>query len=183
MKKTIFLFIACVTIFAMTIFAIGRCEGYSANKARIAELEQKIAQLESSDTEGSSTTETSASNQSEKVSQSKSSTNSVNESMRVGTYQITDKTNNTWILTIKADKTATIGKKGSNQVAYGSFQFHSPSSGYIYRFDYDEAPILWFQSGEKRATQITVKNGYFYSDIDAASANHPHKRLQLIKIK
>lgn len=95
----------------MTIFAIGRCEGYSANKARIAELEQKIAQLESSDTEGSSTTETSASNQSEEVSQSESSTNSANESMPVGTYQIADKTNNTWILTIKADETATIGKK------------------------------------------------------------------------
>ena len=178
MKKTIFLFIACVTI-----FAIGRCGGYSANKARIAELEQKIAQLESSDTEGSSTTETSASNQSEEASQSESSTNSANESMPVGTYQITDKTNNTWILTIKADETATIGKKGSNQVAYGSLQLHSTSSGNIYRFDYDEAPILWFPSGEERATQIAVKNGYFYSSIDAAGANHPHKRLQLIKIK
>ncbi len=96
-----------------------------------------------------------------------------------GTYKFTDKANQTWTLTLNKDKTAQI--KRGNELHYGSWE--ESSTMYI-RFDYEDAPMIYFPFGPDRGTLIAIsKDGYIYESIDAKEAKNPRKRLPIKKIK
>ena len=114
---------------------------------------------------------------------SSSSDNSTSTSQTIifyeGTYKFTDNANQTWTLTLSKDKTAQI--KRGNELHYGSWE---ESSIMYIRFDYDDAPMIYFPFGPEQGTLMSIsKDGYIYESIDATEAKNPRKRLPIKKIK
>lgn len=99
----------------------------------------------------------------------------------VGTYEFTDEINNSWVLILNSDETATIGKKGSDKVAYGSIE--DWKNGEVWVRFHDEVPMIWFPSGEKPGSQMPLVNGYLYYNKDSSDAKNPRNRLPVTKIK
>lgn len=189
MKKTIPLFMACVIA-----FGLASCGGNSADKARIAELEAKLAASDSaaSDTERTlSTTEEVVEDNSNSSSSSNSSSlggfeEQVSEDPNntiVGAYEFSDNIH-TWVLVVNNDETAYIYNKdqGESVKAYGSWYKFSHMKAASFRFS-DKAPIVWFQGGETRLSYPYLTKDWIYYDSSAADAKNPEKRFPVTKVK
>jgi lipoprotein len=189
MKKTLFLFVACVIA-----FGLASCGGNSADKARIAELEAKLAARDSaaSDTERTlSTTEEVV----EKNSNSSSSSNSSSlggfeeqtsedpNNTIVGAYEFSDNIH-TWVLVVNNDETAYIYNKdqGESVKAYGSWFKYSNMKAASFTFS-DKAPRVWFQGDETSLRDPYLTKDWIYFDFSAANAKNPEKRFPVTKVK
>ena len=157
--------------------------GNKADQDRIAQLEKELAQMNGEDY-NENHEETYSSSSSENGNEtSSSSDNSISTSQTIifyeGTYKFTDNANQTWTLTLSKDKTAQI--KRGNELHYGSWE---ESSIMYIRFDYDDAPMIYFPFGPEQGTLMSIsKDGYIYESIDATEAKNPRKRLPIKKIK
>lgn len=99
----------------------------------------------------------------------------------VGEYEFTDEIGNNWKLTLNSDKTATIGIKGADYVAYGSFKLWD--DGELWVKFYDEVPKIWFPSGEQRGSQMPLMDGYIYYNKSSYDAKNPRNRISITKVK
>lgn len=109
-----------------------------------------------------------------------SSSSSSSESACVGTYKFTDEINTTWRLKLNADKTATISSNDGKSEAYGSWWYSSSSEFPIISFD-DQVPLIWYPAGEKRGSQLVIKDSYIYNGISEAKSKNPRLRLSISK--
>ena len=106
------------------------------------------------------------------------------ESAPVGTYQVTDKAGNKWLISVNEDETILI-EGTDNSAYYGSWHLYKgkietsfTSDGYIY-------PPLIFPNSESTDGMylvIDLKEDYIYASNSAKSKN-PRKRLPISKVK
>ena len=161
--------------------------GNNAEQERIAQLEKELAKSKEENRDKKKASiheEASPASSSENGSETPSSSDDLTSTSPAiiyfeGTYKFTDKANQTWTLTLNKDKTAQI--KRGNELHYGSWE---ESSIMYIRFDYEDAPMIYFPFGPDRGTMIAIsKDGYIYESIDAKEAKNPRKRLPIKKIK
>lgn len=106
------------------------------------------------------------------------------ESAPVGTYQVTDKAGNKWLISVNEDETIVI-EGTDNSAYYGSWDLYKgkietsfTSDGFIY-------PPLIFPNSESTDGMylvIDLKEDYIYASNSAESKN-PRKRLPITKVK
>lgn len=106
------------------------------------------------------------------------------KSAPVGTYQVTDKAGNKWLISVNEDETIVI-EGTDNSAYYGSWHLYKgkietsfTSDGYIY-------PPLIFSNSESTDGMylvIDLKEDYIYASNSAKSKN-PRKRLPITKVK
>ena len=178
MKKLFFL-----TLTAFSIMILSSCGGgsNSADQERIAQLEAQIAEMQNQNGNTTDNSQEAIDNNSSSVALTPEHRETSQEG-KPGTYEFTDKINNTWVLTLNTDGTATIRQKSGSKEAYGSWEYTSYNGQTIYRF-YDEAPIIYFESGEERGSRMVSIEGYIYLSTSDADAKNPRKRLNITKIK
>lgn len=169
MKNYIYL-----AVFAILSIANTSCDSSSnSDKARIAQLEEQIRELQSSSYSSSSS---SSSRRSSFEPSAKT-----NASDFVGTYKVTDEAGVIWTIVLNADETVTFETEGGSKY-YGSWDIF-PYKFPCMSFGWDEWPYLYFPSGREDVYHGCIKDGYFYSSNTAASAKNPNKRLPIKKIK
>lgn len=161
--------------------------GNKAEQDRIAQLEAEIAKLkgeeynESSSFSSSKERDYSSEGYNDYSSSEKVSSEPQIFSSYVGTYKFTDESNKTWVLSLNSDKTAQI--KSGDELHYGSWEDHEMINTMYIKFDYDDAPIVYFPLGGERGTMMAIsKDGFIYKDMDAKDAKNPRKRLPIKKL-
>ena len=65
----------------------------------------------------------------------------------LGTFEFTDKSNNVWVLIVKADETATIKNKDGKSTAYASWYKYN-TMRYVHFSCSDRAPMITFPGSE-----------------------------------
>lgn len=111
----------------------------------------------------------------------------------IGTFEFTDKSNNVWVLIVKADETATIKNKDGKSTAYASWYKYN-SMRYAHFSCSDRAPMITFPGSELYAQDygyigpaacayFCIDGEYIYYDFHAADAKNPELRLPIKKIK
>lgn len=111
------------------------------------------------------------------------------KSTAVGTYNVTDKMNTTYLITLKEDETGEIKVQGTNDVFYVSWGEETWGKGdetYImihYSMDYESYPKIIFPAGiEQGAIGLAISNdGWIYASLEYRSKN-PKWRLKCNKI-
>lgn len=103
----------------------------------------------------------------------------------IGTYEIVDKANQTYILTLKEDKTATMMAKGSNKTYYCSWNYFDLYTEPHVQIEFsDDPPALAFGGGVALTMwQPKMQDNWLYFDYDARKAKNPKRRLPIKKIK
>ena len=165
-----------IVICVLLVFFMISCSN-SADKARIANLENQLKTLQSS--------QSSANNQSSVTSsqQEKTKTNSSYTSNNIaGTYEVIDKFGSKWIIILNSDESVNIHREGSDVVAYGSWDDDHYDGGIWLRMD--EIPRIVFPNMEEGFRGYGDINGdYLYREVNSAKSKNPNQRLQLRKIK
>ena len=187
MRKLFNIFLFTAIIVSSNILT--SCGGSnSADQERIAQLEAQIAELQNqigNPVETEPTTE----DYSDSYTSSDNSTasSSSNGQNFIGTYEFTDEINNTWVLKLNSDETATIQLKGSDSPAYGSWSdwWAINNGNHLIHLSFDDQkPKVWFPAGEETCSYLNIINdGYIYFRDDDAKAKNPRKRLTLKKVK
>lgn len=192
-----------LVVLALFSFALTSCVGKSKYDAQIEELmafkdsveqAQKVQNSNSAanNSESSQTgyNETNSEESSRSVSASSSSDfdtssgSSHNEASYVGTYELTDYADNVWEIVLNSDETCTMGVKGHESVAYGSWDLtnyldYTPGLEFS-----DDKPLVVFPSGTtERIFLPHIVDGYFYVNGSAAQAKNPKKRLPIKKVR
>lgn len=151
----------------------------SADKARIAYLEEQIEELTSANNNSSSGTETSeyAENNNEP------NTESTIRNDFVGTYEFTDIEGHKFLLTLNDDETAQI--KINDLVRYGSWEKYSPIDyNPLVSFVGDEKPFITFPNHESKKCQfLSIVDDHIYYEYQSVKAKNPNLRLPIKKIK
>ncbi|MCH5347350.1 MAG: hypothetical protein J1E63_09580 [Muribaculaceae bacterium] len=159
------------------IFFMVSCSN-SADKARIAYLEEQIEELKSSQN-SSETQNTSTYNQEDNVTTKSSSSTNIIE----GTYEVVDNIGSKWIIILNSDESVNIHREGSDVVAYGSWSNRISNDGSIW-LAMDENPRIVFPNMEEGFSGHGDINGdYLYREVNSAKSKNPNQRLQLRKIK
>lgn len=107
----------------------------------------------------------------------------VDEEDFVGTYITTDKAGQTFVLELKGDNTATLTKKGTDDVFYCSWSYWVLSSeAHVDLVFSDNPPMLVFDGGySDRMYCPKMVDGWLYHDDDARKAKNPKRRLSIKK--
>lgn len=101
----------------------------------------------------------------------------------VGTYEATDESGKTWIITLNSDGTAQIGIKNNDKVAYGAWDdWRSMEYGVMLDFR-DEEPPIAFPAAERMMFGGIGDDGYLYSKYQYVKAKNPRQRIPIKKIK
>lgn len=165
MKNYIYLAVVAILLIANT----GCNSSSNSDKARIAQLEEQIEKLKSS--------QNSIQTQRNVSSKSYSATNIIE-----GTYEVLDNLGTKWIIILNSDETVNIHREGSNVVAYGSWRDGNYDGGIWLRMD--EYPRIVFPNMEVGFSGHGDINGdYLYSEVNSAKSKNPNKRLPIKKIK
>lgn len=182
-----------LTLTAVSIMTLSGCGGgsNSADQERIAQLEAQIAELQNQksntvETESTnvdySDSYTSSDNSTASSSDNSTASSSSNGQNIIGTYEFTDKINNTWVVKLNSDESATIQLKGSNSPAYGTWSDWR-NNGIDVSF-WDQQPKVWFPAGEETCYRFNIReDGYIYRSESDAQAKNPRKRLKITKIR
>lgn len=172
-----------LTLTAVSIMTLSSCGGgsNSADQERIAQLEAQIAEIQNQNGNTTDNSQLTIDNNSNSVGSTPEHIETSQEG-KPGTYEFTDKINNTWVLTLNTDGTATIRQKSGSKEAYGSWEYTSFDGETVFRF-YDEAPIIYFESGEEKGSRMVSIDGYIYLRTSDADAKNPRKRLKITKIR
>lgn len=103
----------------------------------------------------------------------------------VGTYEIVDKAKQTFILTLKEDKSATMTIKGTNQSYYCSWDYWVLSNESYVKISFsDDPPTLVFDGGVAVSMWgPQIRDEWLYFDNSAREAKNPKQRLPIKKIK
>lgn len=178
MKKLFFL-----TLTAVSIMILSSCGGgsNSADQERIAQLEAQIAELQEQKQNPVETANT-AGNYADSNSSTSNLSNS-NSHSDIGTYEATDESGKTWIITLNSDGTAQIGIKNSDKVAYGTWDdWRRIEKGVKLAF-IDETPTIAFPAETKAMRYGGIgDDGYLYSDYDYVKAKNPRQRIPIKKL-
>ena len=180
MKKISILLIACFLMFSMT-----NCGQSSSNDVRIAELKDSIEKLNRK----ISSQDASLQSQASSVTMSQRHNNEQSIFI-VGTYEITDNRNTTWVLVVESDEDESDEgnaymydkSKGQNIIYYGSWYKYSHMKYARFSFS-DGAPGVFFPSDGMRTRYPCIDSKWFYYNSSAADAKNPELRLPIKKIK
>lgn len=169
----------------VVIVCFVQCGGNSSDRARIAELEAQIEELQ--DNRGGSEDNT-------HIATSRDTETSVpsTETRRprrergtrqfIGTYEFTDTYNRTWVLTLKDDESVTVSAKGDDGIYYGSWN-DFPYDVPCLSFGWKESPIIAFPDEDEDISYGIITNEYIYASNTAYKAKNPNKRLPIKKTK
>ncbi|MDE6257849.1 MAG: hypothetical protein K2M53_05650 [Muribaculaceae bacterium] len=171
MKKLIYLF----GVVVLALVGTG-CNNSSNQKNGLGEntgdtgsyMEEVVVEAE--EVEEQTPSYTSASNNETQIS---------DENSLVTTYEFSDCLNQTWVVEINDDKTATMYLKGAEMKFYGSWDNWGPKKKF--RFS-NKHPAVEFPGGEDRIFYPVISDGYFYKDTQSSEAKDPEFRLPIKKI-
>lgn len=112
----------------------------------------------------------------------KSQNNNVNNNAIVGTYEVKDVMKQIWVFTLNEDETATVSKKGSELVLYGSWEDTSGYNGGI-ELTFSDEPRIVFPSFDEGFYGVSgyFKDGYLYYGYMDVESKNPNKRLLVKK--
>lgn len=153
----------------------------SSDKARIAYLEQQIEELQSNQN-------TVAENKSDyQITEQdyQSPSNTVSTNSTAGTYEVTDKVNHTWIITLNDDGTVRTTCKGLDTTFYALWEDESIWGGFTTIKYSDKSPNIVFPSWKEGTygSSNEIQDGYLYYSQDDMRAKNPENRLQIKKFK
>ena len=156
----------------------------SADKERIAELEEKIAELQTNlNNNKTSSVKTSTSTSERTSSRLYSRSKEENIAQWVGTYEFTDEAGNTWQIILNSDETALFEPQGGGSKRYGSWDY-LPYYFPCLNISHDESPTIYFPDGpDSWIDYVCITDGYLYASNIAAKAKNPNKRLPIKKIR
>ncbi|MDO4200535.1 MAG: hypothetical protein Q4D25_00170 [Bacteroidales bacterium] len=102
-----------------------------------------------------------------------------NEESPTGTYYVTDKANQKYVIRLKDDNTASIEYSGVTM--YGEWdQWYNKEIHFF--FSYDETPTLMYEGGNAKSTfDPVICDGWFYPSEVAKNAKNPNLRLSITK--
>lgn len=178
-----------LVVLALFSFALTSCVGKSKYDAQIEELmafkdSVEQAQKAQNSNSAANNSESSQTGYNETSSNETSSSSSQNNGNYVGTWEFTDNADNVWEVILNSDETCTMGIKGNEGVAYGSweklnFMNYTPDLTFP-----DEKPVVCFPDYEMKGIYSPhIIDGYIYKDWQAAKAKNPKKRLPIKKVR